>query len=145
MARLYLTEQHSILRKTGDRLIVEKEGEVLLEVPCLKLEAVLIYGNVQFTTQAVVELLEHGIELAIFSSTGRLWGQLTPPKARNAVLRLKQYELEKLGGILPGARPSHRPGEDSQWGRGAQALPRQPSPGAGGRGSRRGGEGTRPH
>src|SRR4051794_29357911 len=94
MARLYLTEQQAILRKTGDRLIVEKEGEVLLEVPCLKLEAVLIYGNVQFTTQAVVELLEHGIELAIFSSTGRLWGQLTPPKARNAILRLKQYELE---------------------------------------------------
>jgi CRISPR-associated protein Cas1 len=93
MARLYLTEQQAILRKTGDRLIVEKDHEVLLEVPCFKLEAVLIYGNVQFTTQAAVELLEHGIELALFSSTGKLWGQLTPPKARNVVLRVRQYEL----------------------------------------------------
>jgi CRISP-associated protein Cas1 len=95
MARLYITEQQAILRKTGDRLIVEKDGQVLLEVPCLKLEAVLIYGNVQFTTQAAVELLEHGIEMALFSSTGKLWGQLTPPKARNVVLRMRQYEMER--------------------------------------------------
>ena len=95
MARLYITEQNAILRKTSDRLIVEKDHEVLMEVPCLKLEAVLIFGNVQFTTQAAVELLQHGIELAIFSMNGRLWGQLTPPKAKNVLLRVKQYELER--------------------------------------------------
>ncbi len=95
MARLYITEQQAILRKTGDRIIVEKDGEVLMEIPCLKLEAVLIYGNVQFTTQAAVELLDHGIELAIFSMTGKLRGQLTPPKAKNVVLRMRQYELER--------------------------------------------------
>ncbi len=95
MTRLYITEQQAIVRKTGDRLIVEKDHAVLMEVPCLKLEAVLIYGNVQITTQAMVELLQHGIELAIFSRTGKLWGQLTPPKARNVVLRMRQYELEK--------------------------------------------------
>lgn len=32
MANLYLTEQGSILRKKGDRLIVEKEKEVHLDV-----------------------------------------------------------------------------------------------------------------
>ena len=93
MARLYITEQQAVLRKTGDRLIVEKDHEILAEIPCLKLEAVLIYGNVQFTTQAAVELLDHGIELAIFSMSGQLRGQLTPPKAKNVVLRMRQYEL----------------------------------------------------
>jgi len=63
MANLYLTEQGSILRKTGDRLIVQKDDEVLLDVQCSKIDAVLIFGNVQFTTQAVHELFEHGIEL----------------------------------------------------------------------------------
>lgn len=33
MAFLYLTEQGSILRKTGQRLIIEKDGQRLLEVP----------------------------------------------------------------------------------------------------------------
>ncbi len=33
-------------------VIVEKDGEVLMEIPCLKLDSVLLYGNIQFTSQA---------------------------------------------------------------------------------------------
>jgi CRISPR-associated protein Cas1 len=95
MSVLYLTEQRSIVRKTSDRLIVEKDDQVLLEIPCLKLDTVLIFGNVQVTTQALVEMLDHGIELAFFSLSGKLRGQLTPPKAKNMPLRMKQYELAR--------------------------------------------------
>jgi CRISP-associated protein Cas1 len=93
MSVLYLTEQRSIVRKTSDRLIVEKDDQVLLEIPCLKLETILIFGNVQVTTQALIEMLDHGIELALFSLSGKLRGQLTPPKGKNIPLRMKQYEL----------------------------------------------------
>ena len=58
MANLYLTEQNSILRKSGDRLIIEKDDAVLLEVQCHKIEAVLIFGNVQFTTQVMTSYLK---------------------------------------------------------------------------------------
>ena len=91
MPNLYLTEQNSILRKTGDRLIVQKDDETLLDVQCHKIDAVLIFGNVQVTTQALGELLEHGIELAIFTRTGRLKGQLTSPATKNIVLRVCQF------------------------------------------------------
>jgi CRISPR-associated protein Cas1 len=92
MANLYLTEQHSILRKTGDRLIVQKQDEILLDVQCHKIDAVLIFGNVQFTTQAVHELFEHGIEMAILSRRGRLIGQITSPATKNITLRIKQFK-----------------------------------------------------
>jgi len=92
MANLYLTEQGSILRKKGDRLIVEKEKEVLLDVECHKIDAVLIFGNVQFTTQAVHELFQHGIELAILTRTGRLIGQITSPMTKNIELRVDQFK-----------------------------------------------------
>lgn len=95
MANLYITEQGSVLRKTGDRLIVQKEDEVLLDVQCHKIDAVLIFGNVQFTTQAVHELFEHNIELALLTRTGRLIGQLTPPMPKNIELRMAQYERYK--------------------------------------------------
>jgi CRISPR-associated protein Cas1 len=91
MANLYLTEQGSILRKTGDRLIVQKENDILLDVPCSKIEAILIFGNVQFTTQAVHELFEHGIEMAILTRTGRLIGQITSPATKNIELRVAQF------------------------------------------------------
>jgi CRISP-associated protein Cas1 len=92
MAVLYVTEQNACIRKTGDRLVIEKDDQVLSEVPCLKLETVCVFGNVQVTTQALTELLDHGIELALFTMSGRLKGQLTPPKAKNMPLRMAQYD-----------------------------------------------------
>jgi len=92
MANLYLTEQGSVLRKRGGRLIVSKDGAILLELPCHKIDSVLIFGNVQFTTQAVRELFDHGIELALLTRNGRLLGQLTSPMPKNVELRLAQYQ-----------------------------------------------------
>lgn len=91
MANFYLTEQGSILRKTGDRLIVQKDNEILLDVQCSKIDAVLIFGNVQFTTQAVHELLEHGIEMALLTRTGKIIGQITSPSTKNIELRVEQF------------------------------------------------------
>jgi len=91
LANIYLTEQGSTLRKTGDRLIVQKDDEVLLDVQCSKIDAVLIFGNVQFTTQAVHELFEHGIEMALLTRNGKLIGQLTSPFTKNIELRIAQF------------------------------------------------------
>ena len=91
MANLYLTEQGSTLRKTGDRLIVQKDDEVLLDVQCSKIDSILIFGNVQFTTQSVHELFEHGIEMALLTRTGRLVGQITSPFTKNIELRIAQF------------------------------------------------------
>ena len=91
MANLYITEQNAIIRKTGNRLIVKKDKTVLLDVPCHKVGAVLIFGNVQFTTQVVHEMMEHGIEMAILTRNGRLIGQLTSPFTKNAMLRIAQF------------------------------------------------------
>ncbi len=104
MPTLYLIEQNTILRKTSDRLRLCKkrarsktsthvtEGEILLELPCSDIDQVMLFGNVQVTTQALQELLQHGIELALFSYSGKLLGQLTPPKTKNINLRIAQFE-----------------------------------------------------
>jgi CRISP-associated protein Cas1 len=78
---------------TLGELVVTKKREVLAEIPCDKLETIFLYGAVQVTTQALAELLDNGIELALFTMKGRLRGQVTPPKAKNVVLRMKQYEM----------------------------------------------------
>jgi len=92
MAYLYLTEQGSILRKAGDRLLVEKDDTVLLDIPYHKLEAVLLFGNVQVTTQAMGELLEKGVNMSLFSSHGMYRGALTPPRGKNIDLRISQFQ-----------------------------------------------------
>ena len=68
---------------SGDRLIVQKDDETLLDVRCHKIDAVLIFGNVQFITQAVHALFQHRREMAILTRTGKLIGQITSPTPKN--------------------------------------------------------------
>jgi len=89
---LYLTEQGCVIRKTGKRLIVEKEGQELLEIECFKLDTLFLFGNIQVTTQALTQMLANNIELAFLSMSGRLKGQITPPMPKNVLLRMAQYK-----------------------------------------------------
>jgi len=104
MATLYLIEQNTILRKTSDRFRLCRmrtpnerkshvtQGEILLEIPCANIDQVMIFGNVQVTTQSLHKLLQHGIEMAIFTRSGKLVGHLTPPKAKNILIRIDQFK-----------------------------------------------------
>ncbi|MFQ5850057.1 MAG: CRISPR-associated endonuclease Cas1 [Candidatus Binatia bacterium] len=95
MATLYLTEQGSKLVKDHRRLVVEKDGAVIFEVPAFKVERVLIFGNVQLTTPAMSFLLENGIETSFLTVHGRLKGRLVPIQSKNVVLRMQQFELAR--------------------------------------------------
>lgn len=92
MGTLYLTEQNSHLRKTSQRLVVERNGETLLEIPAFKVERVVVFGNVQITTPALVYLLQQGIETTLISAHGKIQGRLTPVENKNVFLRLRQYQ-----------------------------------------------------
>jgi CRISPR-associated protein Cas1 len=91
MAFVYVTEQGAIIKKTGERLLVEKDDQTLLDIPADKVEGVLVFGHVQFTTQAAQLLLNQGVEMAIFTRHGKLLGQLTSPFTKNITLRQAQY------------------------------------------------------
>jgi len=95
MSTLYLVEQGAKLSKTSERLVVEKDGNILLEVPAFKVERVLIYGNIQITTQAMVFLLERGIDTSFLSIYGRFRGRLVPKISKNVLLRVAQFERTK--------------------------------------------------
>ncbi|MCF7740526.1 MAG: CRISPR-associated endonuclease Cas1 [Candidatus Marinimicrobia bacterium] len=92
MAVLYLTEQGSVLKKTGKRVIVKKEGEKIADIPIIKLDSLLIFGNIQVTTQALKLLFQNGIDLAFFTYYGKLSGMLQPIKSKNIVLRNKHFK-----------------------------------------------------
>ena len=91
MAFLYLTEQGAVLGKRGNRIVVYKGDEKLLDIACHEIEGVMVFGNVQVSTQALALLLRNDIELAFFSRRGRLRGQITSPFTKNIELRVAQY------------------------------------------------------
>jgi CRISPR-associated protein Cas1 len=91
MAVVYIREQGAMVCKRGSRILVEKEGETLLEILLRQTESVAVFGNVQVTTQALSELLDRGIPLALYTRHGRLKGHLAPALSKNVLLRVAQY------------------------------------------------------
>ena len=90
---LYVDEQGCAIKKTGERLLVMKENEVLRDIPLIHLGQVVISGNVNLTTPAMQTLLHEGIPVVFLSAYGRYHGALTPQVSRNSLLRFAQHKI----------------------------------------------------
>ncbi|MCX7771344.1 MAG: CRISPR-associated endonuclease Cas1 [Proteobacteria bacterium] len=92
MKILYLTEQGSIVKKTSRRLVIAKDGKTISEVSMLGLDSIVIFGNIQLTTQVISSVLDSGITVSFLSSGGKFRGMLLPLQHKNVFLRISQYE-----------------------------------------------------
>ncbi len=92
MSVLYITEQGSYLRKSGGRFVVTHKDEELASIPETALERVMIFGACQVSSQAIGQLLEHGVDLVYMSRGGKFRGILSSGCSKNVFLRMAQYE-----------------------------------------------------
>ena len=95
MATLFVLEQGAKVGKTSQRIVVEKDRRVLLELPEFKVDKVFIFGNVQVSTQALRFFLGTGKDISFFSLRGKFIGKLVPYSSKNIFLRIKQYDVYK--------------------------------------------------
>ncbi len=95
MAFLYLMEQGAKVGKTAGRIRVEKDDVVTAEVPALKLEGVVVYGNVSLTTPLIAYLLKESIPVHFMDSRGKPRGQLRPVFSPHGELRRAQSILRQ--------------------------------------------------
>ncbi|HLQ77531.1 MAG TPA: CRISPR-associated endonuclease Cas1, partial [Terriglobia bacterium] len=89
---LYVVEQGAVLRRNSGHVQVTKGENNLLEVPIVKLQGVLLYGNIQVTTQCIRHLLDEGIWVSFLSRGGRYKGRLQSPHDKGARLRRMQWQ-----------------------------------------------------
>jgi len=92
MKFIYITEQGSIVRKTSRRVVISKDEKKLAEISIIGLDGIVIFGNIQITSQAMAFLLDNGIQVSFLSAKGRYRGTLMPPQSKNVLLRVAQYE-----------------------------------------------------
>jgi len=91
MPPLYLIEQGAELRCDGERLLVYKDGEALQSMPLVKIDQVVVIGNIQLSTPAVKRLLDRNVEVAFLTQHGRFHGRLTGDAPPHVALRRLQY------------------------------------------------------
>ena len=89
---LYVIEQGTVVRRASGRIVVTKEDTKLMEIPVIKLQGILLYGNIQITTQCIRSLLEEGIWVSFLSRSGSYKGRLQPPHERGGRLRQVQWQ-----------------------------------------------------
>jgi len=90
---LYVCEQGTSLHKSGESVVVRKDGAELLEVESFRLGTVCLVGAVQCSTQAMAALLAEGIDVSLLGFGGRFVGRISGPCSKNVPLRLRQYAL----------------------------------------------------
>lgn len=93
MAILYITQQGTVLHKSGNQVIVKKDREILQEIPIVQLDEIVIFGTGHITTQAMGYLLYKGIPVSFLSSRGKYKGRLQPGYARDTLIRQRQYAV----------------------------------------------------
>ncbi len=92
MSTIYVVEEYATLKKYQQRLRIEKDGNILLELPFFKIEKILLFGNIQITGDAIQCLLENNIDVSFYNIYGKLKGRLVNKSGKNIFLRLQQYE-----------------------------------------------------
>jgi len=87
---LYVQKPRARLRKSGERLVVEVEGEKT-EVPLVEVSDVAVYGPASVTTPALHALMQEEIPVSWFTSGGWFVGHTVGTGHRNVTVREAQY------------------------------------------------------
>lgn len=93
MSVLYIKEQGAVIQKAGERILVTKNAQNLLDIPVIQVENLAVIGNVQITTPALHMLMEKGIDVSHFTFSGKYLGSTAADSSKNIFLRFEQYAL----------------------------------------------------
>ena len=91
-AVLYLQEPGSFVGKRGDHLIVKKDGTELQKIPLAIVRQVVVFGNVQVSTQCLECLTFNEIPVVYLTGYGRFVAALQPAPTKNVGLRISQFK-----------------------------------------------------
>ena len=100
---LYVTTQKTYLRKEGETVAVEKDGQTVLRLPVHTLSGIVTFGNVLTSPYLLHMCAEKGVGVSYLSEHGRFLARVSGPVSGNVHLRMAQmraYENPEVKGML---------------------------------------------
>lgn len=89
---LYIIEQGSTVKKSGENFLVTNNGEKVFEISHRKIGRIFLVGSQSITPKAVNFALEKKKDILFISKSGRIKGTILSTSDKNVFLRLAQYE-----------------------------------------------------
>jgi len=93
MAVLYVTTPGSTVRISGDTVRVTRGSKTLTELPTLRVDCILIFGNSQVTTQLLHYAAREGLRIFFLTGRGKFIASLSSGTAANLPVRRAQFRL----------------------------------------------------
>ena len=87
---LYVQTQGMYLRREGETVVAEKDGEVKLRLPIHTLQGIVASGNVMASPFLLGLCAERGVSVSFLTEAGRFLARVQGPVSGNVLLRLAQ-------------------------------------------------------
>lgn len=88
---VYVTTEGAALRKDGENLVAEIEGEERARVPLHMLASVVAFGPILLSPALIAACASAGISIALLDRNGRFQARIEGPVTGNVLLRRAQY------------------------------------------------------
>lgn len=92
---LVLTDPTLLVRRANERLVILRERKEVAAFPLVELSHVAVHGPVTLTGAALAGLLDAGIDVTLFSSSGFYRGTISSAQSGNVFLLLAQVDAWK--------------------------------------------------
>ncbi len=89
---LYLLRHGQTLGKESERLVVRSKRKVIKEIPAIKIDQIMVFGNAQITTQAMQFCLQESIPIFLLSGRGRYYGVVDSFETDPVLLHRDQFK-----------------------------------------------------
>ncbi len=93
MSVLYAATGNSRLEYEDRCIVVYRDGKRFSRFPSLKLDKIVVFGNVEISTKVITNCLQEGIDIVFLSNYGRYFGRLQGPETKNPEVRRIQYQI----------------------------------------------------
>ena len=98
---IYVTTEGAALRKDGENIVAEVEGEERARVPLHMLASVVAFGPILISPALIAACAGAGIAIALLDRNGRFQARIEGPVTGNVLLRRAQYRAsERPEGIV---------------------------------------------
>lgn len=94
---LYITTEGTALKKDGENLVAEIDGNERARVPLHMLASVVVFGSILLSPALIGACAGHGITLSLLDRAGRFQARIEGPVSGNVLLRRAQYRVAEGG------------------------------------------------
>ena len=88
---VYVTTEGAWLRKDGENIVMEVDGETRARLPAHMLESLVCFGRVLVSPPLLGYCAEQGISVCYLSTNGKFLARVEGPVSGNVLLRREQY------------------------------------------------------